>query len=41
MPKEESSAKAEVPKEETSAAEEAPTEASDQLKNDEKKEKEN
>ena len=40
-PKEESSAKAEVSKEETPAAEEAPTEASDQLKNDSKKEKEN
>ena len=41
QPKEESSAKAEVSKEETPAAEEAPTEASDQLKNDSKKEKEN
>ena len=40
-PKEESSAKAEVPKEETSAAEEGSIEASDKLKNDEKKEKEN
>ena len=40
-PKEESSAKTELPKEETPAAEEAPAEASDQLKNDEKKEKEN
>ena len=40
-PKEESSAKTEFPKEETPAAEEAPAEASDQLKNDEKKEKEN
>jgi len=40
-PKEESSAKTEFPKEETPAAEEAPVEASDQLKNDEKKEKEN
>ena len=36
----EASAKAEVPKEEN-PAEEAPTEASDQLKNDGKKEKEN
>ena len=40
-PKEESSAKTEFPKEETPAAEEASAEASDQLKNDEKKEKEN
>ena len=40
-PKEEASAKAEIPKEETPAAEEALTEASDQLKNDGKKEKEN
>ena len=40
-PKEETSAKAEVPKEETLAAEEAPIEASNQLKNDAKKEKEN
>ena len=40
-PKEEASAKAEIPKEETPAAEEALAEASDQLKNDGKKEKEN
>ena len=40
-PKEESAAKAEVPKEETSATEEALAEASEQLKNDGKKEKEN
>ena len=41
VPKEELAAKTEVPKEETSAAEEAPAEASEQLKNDGKKEKEN
>ena len=40
-PKEELAAKKEVPKEETTAAEEAPAEASEQLKNDGKKEKEN
>ena len=40
-PKEELAAKKEVPKEETKAAEEAPAEASEQLKNDGKKEKEN
>ena len=40
-PKEEASAKAEIPKEEIPTAEEALTEASDQLKNDGKKEKEN
>ena len=40
-PKEELAAKTEVSKEETSAVEEAPAEASEQLKNDGKKEKEN
>tara|TARA_B100000686_G_scaffold335100_1_gene403268 strand:+ start:865 stop:1824 length:960 start_codon:yes stop_codon:yes gene_type:complete len=41
VPKEELAAKKEVSKEETTAAEEAPAEASEQLKNDGKKEKEN